>query len=103
MVTKKSSSFQDIEENSPTLFSALTDQDDTQGRWTVVTFPIDLDLASFMPPSKAPITGGSTLEESKVTVNCSVAYMGQCMSWNKCKASCRSMGASSYRFVCLLD
>eukprot|EP00493_Phyllostaurus_siculus_P010647 UN10793 len=94
----KKSHVEDIEENSPTLFSALTDQDDTQGRWTVVTFPIDLDLASFMPPSKAPITGGSTLEESKVTVNCSVAYMGQCMSWNKCKASCRSMGASSYRW-----
>merc|ERR1712029_517605 len=36
--------------------------------------------------------------DNKVTVNCSVAYMAQCMSWNKCKASCRSMGASSYRW-----
>jgi len=33
-----------------------------------------------------------------VTVNCTVAYMGQCMSWNKCKASCTSMGATSYRW-----
>merc|ERR1719319_1720193 len=24
--------------------------------------------------------------------------MGQCMSWNKCKASCTSMGSSSYRW-----
>ena len=24
--------------------------------------------------------------------------MSQCMSWNKCKASCTSMGASSYRW-----
>ena len=89
--------FQDIEENSPTLFQALTDQDDAQGRWSVVTFPIDLDMTSFMPPSKSPALS-SSLEESKVTVNCSVAYMAQCMSWNKCKASCRSMGATSYRW-----
>ena len=33
-----------------------------------------------------------------ITVNCTVAYMSQCMSWNKCKASCISMGASSYRW-----
>jgi len=93
----KKSHVEDIEENSPTLFQALTDQDDAQGRWSVVTFPIDLDMTSFMPPSKAPALG-SSLEESKVTVNCSVAYMAQCMSWNKCKASCRSMGATSYRW-----
>merc|ERR1711983_553422 len=93
----KKSHVEDIEENSPTLFQALTDQDDAQGRWSVVTFPIDLDMTSFMPPSKAPALS-SSLEESKVTVNCSVAYMAQCMSWNKCKASCTSMGATSYRW-----
>ena len=37
-------------------------------------------------------------EDGLVTVNCTVAYMGQCMSWNKCKASCTSMGSSSYRW-----
>ena len=94
---KQYPSFQDIEENSPTLFQALTDQDDAQGRWSVVTFPIDLDLAPFLPANKNPALG-SSLEEGKVTVNCSVAYMAQCMSWNKCKASCRSMGATSYRW-----
>lgn len=31
-------------------------------------------------------------------VNCTVAYMSQCMSWNKCKNACMSMGASSYRW-----
>ncbi len=40
-------------------------------------------------------------DDSLVTVNCTVAYMAQCMSWNKCKASCTSMGASSYRYVAL--
>ncbi|CAB0005119.1 unnamed protein product [Nesidiocoris tenuis] len=33
-----------------------------------------------------------------VTLNCTVAYMSQCMSWNKCKGSCQSMGAASYRW-----
>lgn len=33
-----------------------------------------------------------------VTVNCTVAYMAQCSSWNKCKASCQSMGATSFRW-----
>merc|ERR1712024_331414 len=73
----KKSHVEDIEENSPTLFQALT----------------DLDLAPFLPANKNPALG-SSLEEGKVTVNCSVAYMAQCMSWNKCKASCRSMGAT---------
>ena len=42
-------------------------------------------------------------EETLVTVNCTVAYMGQCMSWNKCKASCTSMGSSSYRWSSAAD
>ena len=95
--------FQDLDENSPTLFQALTDQDDTQGRWSVVTFPIDIDMTDFMPINKKPVTVDTSqvdqvLVEDKVTVNCSVAYMAQCMSWNKCKASCTSMGATSYRW-----
>ncbi|KAG8233409.1 hypothetical protein J437_LFUL013402 [Ladona fulva] len=33
-----------------------------------------------------------------MTINCTVAYMSQCMSWNKCRSSCQSTGASSYRW-----
>lgn len=33
-----------------------------------------------------------------ITLNCSVVYMSHCLSWNKCKASCMSMGAKSYRW-----
>ena len=74
-----------------------------------MTFPIDIDTSSFQPSSGARKPGllvdasGTTAmpvvaeEEGLVTVNCTVAYMGQCMSWNKCKASCTSMGSSSYR------
>lgn len=41
--------------------------------------------------------GGETTTEP-IAVNCTVAYMSQCMSWNKCKNACMSMGASSYRW-----
>ena len=101
--------FQDLDEKIPTLFQALTDQDDTQGRWSVVTFPVDIDMSSFLPLDKITAKGmdmvdsqeervEEVLDSSTVTVNCSVAYMSQCMSWNKCKTSCQSMGASSYRW-----
>lgn len=32
-----------------------------------------------------------------VTVNCTVIYLNQCVSWNKCRHSCKSTGASSTR------
>lgn len=101
----RKSHVEDLDENSPTLFQALTDQDDSQGRWSVFTFPIDIDMSAFMPINKkvvVPVVAedlNTVIEvDNKVTVNCSVAYMAQCMSWNKCKASCNSMGATSYRW-----
>jgi len=38
------------------------------------------------------------LKPNVMTVNCTVAFMAQCISWNKCRASCQSMGATSYRW-----
>lgn len=32
-----------------------------------------------------------------VTHNCTVVYMSQCLSSNKCKQNCESMGATSLR------
>jgi len=102
-----------LEGSIPTLFQALTAQSDAQARWSIVTFPIDIDTSSFQPsgtkkaaPGVAMVDSSSTTampvtskgEDGLVTVNCTVAYMGQCMSWNKCKASCTSMGSSSYRW-----
>jgi len=101
----KKSHVEELDESIPTLFQALTDQEDAQNRWSIFTFPIDIDMTSFQPLNKKTITldssqlAQSTLSDgSLVTVNCTVAYMSQCMSWNKCKASCTSMGASSYRW-----
>lgn len=38
------------------------------------------------------------LKPNVMTVNCTVAFMAQCISWNKCSVSCQSMGATSYRW-----
>ena len=58
------------------MFQALTDQDDAQGRWSVVTFPIDLDMTSFMPPSKAPALG-SSLEERRPSAIGSIHFAAE--------------------------
>lgn len=96
---------EDLSTNSPQLFQALTKETDHLNRWSIVTFPIDLPTAAFKPTSKkvvvvdaAKLQQSTLPNDSIVTVNCTVAYIAQCMSWNKCKASCTSMGASSYRW-----
>merc|ERR1712212_1064570 len=38
-----------LEGSIPTLFQALTAQSDAQARWSIVTFPIDIDTSSFQP------------------------------------------------------
>ena len=42
------------------------------------------------------IEGGHSLSHP---VNCTVAFMSKCMSSNKCKLSCKSMGAAKYRWT----
>jgi len=90
--------------SSHTLFQALTKETDYNNRWSIVTFPIDLPTAAYKPTSKKVVVADATKlqstlpNDSIVTVNCTVAYIAQCMSWNKCKAACTSMGASSYRW-----
>jgi len=108
----RKSHVEELDSNTPTLFVALTDQEDVQNRWSIVTFPVDIDTTAFQPAGTgagqvvtvvASSAGDSVpapprQDPNQITVNCTVAYMGQCMSWNKCKASCTSMGASSYRW-----
>lgn len=103
----KKSHVEDLSEHIPQLFQALTTESDPQSRWTIFTFPVDISSSVFAPAKKAPPTAvidnnnpvlDPIKEAGLVTVNCTVAYMSQCMSWNKCKASCTSMGANSYRW-----
>lgn len=103
----RKSHVEDLTEPTPDLFSALTDDRDTLQRWLTFTFPVDLDITIFKPKEIKYKTINSEQEviplKDLITVNCTVAYMSQCMSWNKCKASCISMGASSYRLAQTLN
>jgi len=101
----RKSHVEDLTEPTPDLFAALTDDRDILQRWLTFTFPVDLDIALFKPKLDKEIKYKTINSEQEViplkdliTVNCTVAYMSQCMSWNKCKASCISMGSSSYRW-----
>ncbi|XP_014672219.1 PREDICTED: twisted gastrulation protein homolog 1-A-like isoform X2 [Priapulus caudatus] len=88
----KKSSVEDLNEPIPDLFNVLTEEADHLLRWVSMNFPQHEDLAVFQPasPHRATAVMGD--------VNCTAAFMSQCMSLNKCKVSCSSMGASKYRW-----
>ena len=111
----------DFPESVPQLWDALTEGEDEQERWTTVTFPVDI-LKPLQAAAKAAIKKKkkkgqegqganpddpalnnivnieSVLPEGMTTVNCTVAYLRQCMAEKKCEMSCQSMGAASYRW-----
>uniref|UniRef100_U5EWH2 Putative crossveinless n=1 Tax=Corethrella appendiculata TaxID=1370023 RepID=U5EWH2_9DIPT len=89
------------------LFNALTEDSEGEEKWTIFTFPVDFDSALygakldkdvkyFMHSTDQDLD--SKFKDNILTLNCTVAYLTQCMSWNKCKESCQSMGATSYRW-----
>ncbi|XP_035894181.1 protein twisted gastrulation [Anopheles stephensi] len=103
----KQSHIEDLE-GFPNLYDVITSEQDAQGRWKVISFPIDIDAALYGPKGDGAtkyVVHSTDMDlkqkyedPNKITVNCTVAYQAQCMSWNKCKESCRTMGASSYRW-----
>ncbi|XP_008556510.1 twisted gastrulation protein homolog 1-A [Microplitis demolitor] len=103
----KKSHVEEFAEPVPGLFQALTAEPDPLERWITFTYPVDFDVSLFQPKSEKEINYQMQTVEEEVhhplkpnvmTVNCTVAYMAQCNSWNKCQASCQSMGATSYRW-----
>ncbi|NP_001295476.1 twisted gastrulation protein homolog 1-A-like isoform X1 [Athalia rosae] len=102
----KKSHVEDFSEPVPGLFQALTSDPDPHERWLTFTFPVDFDVSLFSPKREKEVNYHMQTVEQEVqpmkpnvmTLNCTVAYMAQCNSWNKCKASCQSMGATSYRW-----
>nr|CAH7757735.1 unnamed protein product [Callosobruchus chinensis] len=100
----RKSHVEDFNEGIPGLFSALTEVPDTLKRWDVKTFPVDIEYSQYGPKKEIKIKMQSAEQEvvpskqNVITVNCTVAFWSQCMSWTKCKSSCQSMGASSYRW-----
>lgn len=98
-------------ESIPGLFQALTEDigfsDNDHGEWFVFTFPVDIDAvlyygktmaAGIKLPEQDLDTPSEVKENNRGVVNCTVVFMKQCLSWNKCKANCQSMGAMSYRW-----
>ncbi|KAJ8924722.1 hypothetical protein NQ315_000874 [Exocentrus adspersus] len=120
-VLSKTSRVEVFYESVPALFNVLTEQDDPHHRWNSTTFPVDVDLNQYEPKKDfklhmrkyfVPVNVFTTLstkvvedaeqqvvpKQSVLTFNCTVAFWSQCMSGAKCKTSCRSMGATSYRW-----
>ncbi|CAH1395499.1 unnamed protein product [Nezara viridula] len=97
---------EDLPEAIPNLFQVLTSEADAQQRWITFNFPVDIDTSHYHPRLDKTIKYRTKNVEQEVdprkdmmiTLNCSVAYLSQCMPWNKCKGSCQSMGAVSYRW-----
>lgn len=90
------------------LFETLTEENDTLSRWTVYTRPVQVSFITgtgtqstditFGPGTKVSFKGDGLDREEDVQINCTVAYMSDCMPYNKCKSSCTSMGATAYRW-----
>ncbi|XP_005177270.2 protein twisted gastrulation-like [Musca domestica] len=83
-------------EGVPELFDVLVSSpsDELEYNWNIFTFPVDFDMVPSnrkKKPSLEHIQQGSH-------VNCTVVYLDNCVSWNKCRQTCRSTGASSYRW-----
>ncbi|EDW68684.2 uncharacterized protein Dvir_GJ12558 [Drosophila virilis] len=66
------------------LFEALTSSpnDGYTYDWRVHTFSIS----------------SNNIDEEHVIHNCTVLYLDQCTSWNKCRQTCQKTGAASYRW-----
>jgi hypothetical protein len=94
---------EELPEPQHDLFTVLTEERDHLLRWTSYSIPLKvviMESIGSMPHKEGTKNDGSdgVDVEKDIPVNCTVAYMSQCMSWNKCKSSCTSMGASSYRW-----
>lgn len=97
-----------LSEPVPHLFETLTEENDTLSRWTVYTRPVQVSFITepgsdpkeitFGPGTKVSFKGDGLDQEEDVQINCTVAYMSDCMPYNKCKSSCTSMGATAYRW-----
>ncbi|XP_037823055.1 protein twisted gastrulation isoform X1 [Lucilia sericata] len=97
-------------EGVPELFNVLVSSpsDDVDYNWNIFTFQVDFDTVLSGPKLEKDFnyfrTNDKNLDEAlkerdnMITVNCTVIYLDQCTSWNKCRQSCQSTGASSYRW-----
>lgn len=97
----KKSHVEDLE-GIPGLFSALTGFD--EDGWTTTTYPVRYDAKLFGAKVDFDLddvfgnANENERQQHRTNVNCTVVFMAQCLSWNKCKSNCQNMGATSYRW-----
>ncbi|KAK3709765.1 hypothetical protein RRG08_028800 [Elysia crispata] len=108
----KGSTVEHLKDPIPALFDVLTEQEDIQQRWTTFTYAIDLNrvnkssskhpqLGISVSKNRDDLDNGDDNLQSKPNSrihNCTTAFFSSCMAVGKCKASCKSMGASKYRW-----
>ncbi|XP_023027171.1 protein twisted gastrulation [Leptinotarsa decemlineata] len=92
-VVNKASNVEDIVEPVPQLFEALVETSDPLHTWTSEKIQVQFSIRK-----NNQLDGDGGIEHQMVSVNCSVAYWMNCMSYKKCRDACISMGASSFRF-----
>lgn len=108
---ERTSTVEELIDPIPKLFSLLTEEPDPLLRWTTYTYSAHFDLMGFKPDGvelEIDIVNkddGHRIRHHNVNIdtksdsmNCTVAYMSHCMSLKKCRDSCESMGAASYRW-----
>jgi hypothetical protein len=105
----------DFKSPEPELWDALI-EDSNLDAWERYSFPVDVHpsmvkgvaAAAVATAAKKTVSSPSVnlLDQTEavlsvddlVTVNCTVVFLNQCVSANKCKASCSTMGATSGRW-----
>ncbi|KPM10190.1 twisted gastrulation-like protein [Sarcoptes scabiei] len=83
-----------IKDPQPDFFKLLTELPDPLERWKTISYSLKLPfLDDDVEENRNRMEGESHLE-----MDCTVAYLAQCISLNKCRTSCASMGSTTYRW-----
>ncbi|XP_078391148.1 twisted gastrulation protein homolog 1-like [Cetorhinus maximus] len=99
------SSLEDLPLPIPSLFRALSTvwENDQPMDWTIVSINVEEELRQrhhphhlVLGPSRDLATGPGP--GANATAACTVVYFNACMSINRCRHSCESMGATKYRW-----
>ncbi|KAH8387581.1 hypothetical protein KR093_008061 [Drosophila rubida] len=95
-------------EGVPELFNVLASEDDSDtDYWDAFTFQVDWsrgkptlekDEKYYLKYNDKNLDDGAEERDNLLTVNCTVIYWDHCVSMNKCRQSCQTTGASSYRW-----
>lgn len=83
-------------EGVPELFDVLVSSpsDELEYNWNIFTFPVDFEMVLSNRKHQPSVQ----YAHHESATNCTVVYLDNCVSWNKCRQTCRSTGASSYRW-----